>query len=103
MFRVPSFRSGSVLVQALLVAAGAATLAFWPPRDGPMLLVAIDGRDGARLVGAAIDSGATLSGRGPISNMILVSGARARLAPLISKGVIVLAAPPGLCGPGARA
>lgn len=104
MSRVPPFRrSAPVVAQVALVAAGVATLAFWPPRDGPMLLVALDGRDGARLVGPALDAGATLAGRGPMANMILVSGPRATLAPLISSGVIALAAPAGLCGAGVPA
>lgn len=102
MSRVPPFRrSAPVVAQVALIAVGVATLAFWPPRDGPILLVALDGRDGARLVGPALEAGATLAGRGPMSNMILVSGARASLAPLISSGVIALAAPAGLCGAGA--
>ena len=104
MFRVPPFRrSAPVVAQAALVAAGVSTLALWPPRDGPILLIALDGRDGARLVGPALDAGATFAGRGPLANMILVSGARAKLAPLLSTGVVALAAPRGLCGPGAAA
>ncbi|MCR5871527.1 MULTISPECIES: hypothetical protein [unclassified Sphingomonas] len=92
-----------MLIQAALIAAGAATLAFWPPREGPMLLVALDGRDGARLVGPALNAGATLAGRGPMANMILVSGTRAHLAPLLGTGVIALAAPRGLCSQGVAA
>ncbi len=104
MYRVASLRrSGVTLAQAALVATGVAILAFWPPRDGPMLLVALDGRDGGRLVGPALDAGATLSGRGPMANMIVVSGTRTSLAPLISRGVIAVAAPRSLCGPGAAA
>ena len=100
MFRILPL---SVLAQAASVAAGLAALAVWPPRDGAMLLIALDGRDGGRLVGPALDAGATLVGRGPMANMIVVSGARARLAPLMSHGVIALAAPRSLCGPGATA
>ena len=104
MFRPLPFRQfGPVVVQSALVSAGATTLALWPPHDGPPLLVALDGRDGARLVGPALNAGATLAGRGPLANMILVEGARAKLAPLMSSGVIALAAPRGLCGPGATA
>ncbi len=104
MSRMPPFRrSAPIVAQVALVAVGVATLAFWPPRDGPMLLIALDGRDGARLVGPALDAGATLAGRGPMANMILVSGARASVTPLISSGVIALAAPVGMCGAGATA
>ncbi|MDP3377856.1 MAG: hypothetical protein Q8S53_05780 [Brevundimonas sp.] len=104
MFRVLPFpRFGAVFAQARLVTAGVAILSLWPPREGPMLLVALDGRDGGRLVGPALDAGATLNGRGPMANMVLVTGARARLVPLISSGVIALSAPRGLCGPGAPA
>ena len=96
-------RSGLVLAQAALVAASGATLAFWPPREGPMLLIALDGRDGGQLVGPALAAGATLAGRGPLANTIIVTGSHASLVPLTARGVIALAAPSGLCGPGARA
>lgn len=86
------------LLQASLVLIGVATLALWPPREGPMMLVALDGRDAGRLVGPALDAGAQLAARGPLSNMIVVQGVRDRLTPLAWHGVIPIAAPRGLCG-----
>jgi len=68
-----------------------------------MVLIALDGRDAGRLVGPALEAGAVLAGRGPMSNMIIVNGVRARVAPLAWRGVIALAAPRGLCGPGSAA
>lgn len=86
------------LLQASLVLIGVAALALWPPREGPMMLVALDGRDAGRLAGPALDAGAQLAARGPLSNMIVVQGDRDRLTPLAWHGVILIAAPRGLCG-----
>lgn len=91
-------RSIAPILQASLVLIGVAALALWPPREGPMMLVALDGRDAGRLVGPALEAGAALAGRGPLSNMIVVRGVRGRLTPLAWHGVIAIAAPRGLCG-----
>lgn len=91
-------RSIVPILQASLVLIGVAALALWPPREGAMMLVALDGRDAARLVAPALDAGAALAGRGPLSNMIVVRGVRSRLTPLARHGVILIAAPSGLCG-----
>lgn len=91
-------RSIATLLQAGLVLVGVAVLALWPPRDGAMLLVALDGRDAGRLVEPALEAGAALAGRGPLPNTIVVRGARHRLTPLARHGVILIAAPRGLCG-----
>lgn len=91
------------LLQASFVLAGVTALALWPPREGAMMLVALDGRDAGRLVGPALGAGAALAGRGPLSNTIVVRGARNRLAPLARHGVILIAAPRGLCGAEATA
>ena len=96
VFALP--RSIATLLQAGLVLSCVAALALWPPRDGAMMLVALDGRDAGRLVGPALEAGATLAGRGPLSNTIVVRGARHRLTPLAWHGVILIAAPRGLCG-----
>ena len=101
--RVPlPLRYAFVSGQAVLVLAGLATLSLWPPREGAMVLVALDGRDAGRLAAPALDTGLSLSGSGPFSNMLLVSGERGQAARLLDLGVIALAAPGGLCGPGAR-
>lgn len=91
-------RHATLLLQIGLVLFGGAALALWPPRDGPMMLVALDGRDAGTLVGPALEAGAALAGRGPLSNTIVVRGARHRLTPLAWRGVILIAAPRGLCG-----
>lgn len=88
---VPVLQAGFVLIAV-------AALALWPPREGAMMLVALDGRDAGRLVGPALDAGAELAARGPLSNMIVVRGVRDRLTPLAWQGVIAIAAPRGLCG-----
>lgn len=91
-------RSIATLLQTSLVLGGVAALAFWPPREGAMMLVALDGRDAGRLVEPALEAGAALAGRGPLPNTIVVRGARHRLTPLARHGVILIAAPRGLCG-----
>ncbi|WP_422056859.1 hypothetical protein [Sphingomonas sp.] len=91
-------RSIVPILQASLVLIGVAALALWPPREGAMMLVALDGRDAGRLVGPALDAGAALAARGPLSNTIVVTGVRRRLTPLAWHGVILIAAPRGLCG-----
>ena len=94
----PTPRSIATLLQTSLVLGGVAALAVWPPREGAMMLVALDGRDAARLVAPALEAGAALAGRGPLSNMIVVRGERSRLTPMARHGVILIAAPRGLCG-----
>lgn len=95
-------RFGPVIAQALLVLAGAGILALYPPREGALVLVALDGRDAGRLVQPAIDAGVQITGRGPLANMLIVRGERHRLAPLVPGGVLVLAAPALWCGAEAR-
>ncbi|MFL9840958.1 hypothetical protein ABS767_08300 [Sphingomonas sp. ST-64] len=91
-------RFGSVAAQALLVLGGAGVLALYPPREGALILFALDGRDAGRLVQPAIDAGVEIAGRGPLGNMLIVRGERRRLAPLVTGGVLILAAPAIWCG-----
>lgn len=97
--RVPFSGICAILAQISVVACGLILIAFYPPAHGPMLLIAMDGRDGARLAGAAIASGAQLRGRGPMANMLIVDGDRARLMALtMQQRTLVIAAPVSWCG-----
>lgn len=87
-------------VQIVMVGIGLLALGLMPPRDGPMALVALDGSSAERLVAPALASGAQLLGRGPLSNVLIVRGARAALVgDMLARGVIVVAAPESWCGP----
>ena len=100
-----SVAPGSVLstltvVQIALVGISLLALGLLPPRDGPMALVALDGRSADRLAAPALARGAQLLGRGPLSNVLIVRGTRAALAgDMLARGVIVIAAPQSWCGP----
>lgn len=91
-------RLGPAVLQTVIVLGGAGVLALYPPREGALVLVALDGRDAGRLVQPAIDAGVQITGRGPLSNMLIVRGARDRLAPLVAGGVVIFAAPASWCG-----
>ena len=101
MFAAP--RSVSIaltIVQVALVGIGLIALGMMPPRDGPMALIALDGRSADYLAAPALANGAQLLGRGPLSNILIVRGARALLAgDMLARGVIVVAAPESWCGP----
>ncbi|PKP93456.1 MAG: hypothetical protein CVT77_05640 [Alphaproteobacteria bacterium HGW-Alphaproteobacteria-16] len=89
----------AILAQISVAVSGLVLIAFYPPAHGPMLLIALDGRDGARLAGAAIATGAQLRGRGPMANMLIVDGDRARLMTAMThQGTLVIAAPASWCG-----
>lgn len=82
-----------------MILAGVTALAFYPPANGPMALIALDGRDAARMAGPALDRGAVLLGRGPLGNILLVSGARDRIVgPMLKRGILVISAPASWCG-----
>ncbi len=86
-------------VQTGLIAGGFLTLNFYPPADGPMALIALDGRDAGWMAKTAIAGGGTLLGRGPLSNILIVNGSRDRIARhMLASGVLVVAAPKSWCG-----
>lgn len=91
--------SPMLLAQVGLISAGVLALAFYPPASGPMALIALDGRDAGRMAGPALDRGAILLGRGPLTNILLVNGTRERIArPMLRRGILVIAAPASWCG-----
>lgn len=100
MFTRPFFSSKWLIpAQIFLVSGGASIAAFYPPVDGAMALVALDGRDAGRLAQRAIASGGSLLGRGTLSNVLIVQGSRSRLVPtMLANGVLVIAAPKRWCG-----
>lgn len=64
-----------------------------------MALIALDGRDAGTLAGPAIARGAALLGRGPRANILIVEGTRdSILWPMLTRGVLVIAAPEDWCG-----
>lgn len=99
MVAVPLPGSGAlVALQVALAATGLSALAVMPPSDGPMALIALDGRSADRLVAAALADGAQVLGRGPLANMLIVRGNRAAIAgDMLARGVIVVAAPDRWC------
>ena len=74
------------------------TLAFYPPVDGKVILLPIDGRSDDSVVALALASGMTPVGRGPIAGSWVTVGRRPSVAALLGHGVIVFAAPPAGCG-----
>ena len=95
-----SISSVLTVVQIALVGISLLALGLMPPRDGPMALVALDGRSADLLAAPALANGAQLLGHGPLPNILIVRGARAALAgDMIGRGVIVVAAPQSWCGP----
>ncbi|WP_447728456.1 hypothetical protein [Sphingomonas koreensis] len=72
---------------------------FYPAAQGPMALIALDGRDAATLAAPAIERGAALLGRGPRANILIVDGQRDRIFwSMLARGVLVIAPPEDWCG-----
>lgn len=89
---MPSLQIGLVLASLL-------GLSFYPAAQGPMALIALDGRDAGMLAGPAIGRGATLLSRGPRANILIVDGRRDLILwPMLASGVLVIAAPEDWCG-----
>jgi hypothetical protein len=88
--------------QVLAVLAGFVALAWFPPRQGPILLVPLDRAGRAALVPAAIAGGATLLARGPLPYSLVVDGDRDRLSGAFADvPMMMLAAPSRWCDGGA--
>jgi hypothetical protein len=86
-------------LQIGLTGFGLVALAFYPPPSGAMALIALDGRDAGELAAQAIADGGKLLGRGPTRNILLVVGARDRIAAgSPANGILVIAAPQSWCG-----
>nr|WP_047166645.1 hypothetical protein [Sphingomonas sp. Y57] len=87
------------LVQIGAVVAAMIGLAFAPPARGRMLLVPLSAAAAARLPAAALADGAKLLGAGPVPGSLVVVADRAQLGKVSpGDGVIILSAPPLLCG-----
>lgn len=92
-------RMSLTLIQTGAVIAAMVGFAFAPPARGRMLLVPLSPGSAAALPAAAVNGGARLLGVGPIAGSLVVVGQRARLNGVsLADGVIILSAPPLLCG-----
>ena len=87
------------LLQLGVVVASLLAISFAPGTNGPMALIALDGRDAGTLVNPAIARGARLLARGPRANILLVDARRDLIFwPMLARGVLVIAAPASWCG-----
>jgi len=92
-------RTPMTLVQIGAVVAAMVGLAFAPPARGRMLLIPLSPRAATALPAAVVDGGAKLLGTGPVPGSLVVMADRARLGAVsLADGVIILSAPPSLCG-----
>ena len=83
----------ALVVMALLCAA------FWPPSQGRMLLVPLLPGAANHMLARAIDGGAQLLGSGPTPGSFVITGNHLAIASaLTGEAVMILAAPPALCG-----
>lgn len=97
--RLSSSRVSLPSIQIELVLASLLAISFFPAAQGPMALIALDGRDAGMLAAPAIDRGAGLLGRGPRGNILIVEGQRERILwPMLARGVLVIAPPASWCG-----
>ena len=86
-------------LQLVLVVAGLAALALYPPAQGRMILVPVWPGAAAHLAANVIDRGGLLVEGGPLPGSLVVSGNRGAIAPfMLAHGVLVLAAPAAGCG-----
>lgn len=95
-------RTPLTLAQVGMVVAAMLGLAFAPPARGRMLLVPLSSHAAATLPAAALDGGAKLLAAGPVPGSLVVVADRARLGGVsLAAGMVILSAPPLLCGRGA--
>ena len=74
-------------------------ISFAPGAQGPMALIALDGSDAGKLANPAIARGARLLARGPRANILIVDAQRDLILwPMLTRGVLVIAAPASWCG-----
>lgn len=85
--------------QLALVVLVLACAAFWPPSQGRMLLVPLLPGAEDQMLGRAIDGGAQVLAGGPLPGSFVISGNHLAVATAIgNRAVLILAAPPALCG-----
>lgn len=96
---LPSSRVSLPALQIGVVVVSLLAISFFPGTQGPMALIALDGRDAGKLAGPVIAHGGTLLGRGPRTNILIVQGRRDLILwPMLTRGVLVIAAPASWCG-----
>ena len=88
-------RIGWVAAQAAGIVLALLALAFRPPATGLLLMVPLTTEAERTAMAGALAGGAFIVARGPLEGSLVVAGSRARLA---RRGVLLLAAPPSLCG-----
>jgi hypothetical protein len=99
MFPRSLSRCRLLAAQLLLILIGVPVLAFYPPVQGPMLLVPLSADARAAMVRVATDHGARLMARGPLPGSIVIWGERAALSgPLMAHAVVVMAGDAAACG-----
>ena len=84
-----------VSAQLALAASASLVAAFAPPQQGRMLLVPIVG--GPVTETMVRDFNATPLTAGPLPGSLVVDGDRQSLFPLLSQGILILAAPAAAC------
>jgi hypothetical protein len=85
--------------QLALVAVALACAAFWPPAQGRMLLVPVLPGAANHMLARAVDGGAQLLGQGPVPGSFVILGSHLAISSaLTDQAVLILAAPPVLCG-----
>ncbi len=85
--------------QLALVGLALLCAAFWPPSQGRMLLVPMLPGAANSMLARAIDGGAQLLAGGPLPGSFVVSGNHFAIAAALGdEAVLILAAPPALCG-----
>lgn len=89
----------ALLAQLALAAFALLCAAFWPPAEGRMLLMPVTGGASNHMLARAIDGGARLLGEGPIPGSFVITGSHLAIASALSgEAVLIVAAPPALCG-----
>lgn len=86
-------------VQAAGVVVALVWLAMRPPATGLIWLVPLTAAAERRVVAEALAGGALIVATGPLRGSLVISATRARLP--ADPAMLVLAAPPRLCGGGA--
>jgi hypothetical protein len=82
-----------------LVAMALVCAAFWPPSQGRMLLVPVLPGAANHMLAHAVDGGAQLLGQGPLPGSFVILGSHLPIASAFAgEAVLILAAPPALCG-----
>lgn len=93
------------LLSGQLLAVGVAFVSFalWPPADGSLLLVPLDGSTQGEVTNIAMAGGAALLRRGGIPGSLVVSGNRSDIAGHLAGHRILILAGNGItCGPARR-